>query len=75
MRFTVVYVDSADKWTVIDALSSDFAIGFHEKKRYAKAAASKEEKRWRLCLAQAGTARQGVGPFPRPETEQAGHDA
>jgi len=46
MRYSTLYVESVDKWTVVDTLSDGFALEFFDTERDAHFAAKFEEFRW-----------------------------
>jgi len=46
MRYSTIYVDSADKWAVIDTLSDGSVLQFHDSEKEALKAAIFEETRW-----------------------------
>ena len=46
MRYSTLYVESEDKWTVVDTLSDGFALEFFDTERDAHFAAKFEEFLW-----------------------------
>ena len=50
MRYSALYVETANKWAVVDALSGDFALELFDTEKAAKLAAKTEEKRWNTLL-------------------------
>jgi 3-methyladenine DNA glycosylase AlkD len=46
-----IYVDSVDKWAVVDTLSDDFVPVFYDSERDAENAAKSEENRWTRLVA------------------------
>ncbi len=51
MRYSAIYVDSVDKWAVVDTLSDDFVPVFYDSERDAENAAKSEENRWTRLVA------------------------
>ncbi len=51
MRYAAIYVDSVDKWAVVDTLSDDFVPVFYDSERDAGNAAKSEENRWTRLVA------------------------
>jgi len=50
MRYSVIYVETVDKWAVVDALSGDFALELFDTEEAAAMAAKTEESRWKILL-------------------------
>lgn len=53
MRYSAIYVDSVDKWGVIDTLSDGFVLEFFDTERDARLSATFEEYRWNQVRADA----------------------
>ncbi len=53
MRYSAIYVDSVDKWGVIDTLSDGFVLEFFDTERDARLSATFEEYRWNRVRADA----------------------
>lgn len=51
MRYSAIFVDSVDKWAVVDTLSDDFVPVFYDSQRDAENAAKSEENRWTRLVA------------------------
>lgn len=51
MRYSAIFVDSVDKWAVVDTLSDDFVPVFYDSERDAAKAAKSEESRWTRLVA------------------------
>ncbi len=51
MRYSAIFIDSVEKWAVVDTLSDDFVPAFYDSERDAKNAAESEEKRWTRLVA------------------------
>ena len=51
MRYSTLYVESENKWTVVDTLSDGFALEFFDTERDAHFAAKFEEYRWTQIIA------------------------
>ncbi|NQV85106.1 MAG: hypothetical protein HQ494_14945 [Rhodospirillales bacterium] len=50
MRYSALYVETVDKWAVVDALSGDFALEFFDTEQAAQQTAHTEENRWTLLI-------------------------
>jgi hypothetical protein len=50
MRYSALYVETANKWAVADALSGDFALELFDTEKAAKLSAKTEENRWNILL-------------------------
>ena len=50
MRYSSLYVETVEKWAVVDALSGDFALEFFDSEEAAQQTASTEENRWNLLV-------------------------
>ncbi|MDA1089536.1 MAG: hypothetical protein O3A85_04395 [Proteobacteria bacterium] len=53
MRFSSLYVESVDKWTVVDTLYDGYILKFFDTERDAYFAAKFEEYRWTRILVDA----------------------
>ena len=51
MRYSAIFVDSVDKWAVVDTLSDDFVPAFYDNERDAENAAKSEDNRWNRLVA------------------------
>ena len=50
MRYSALYVETVDKWAVVDAMSGDFALELFDTEEAARLAAETEESRWKTLL-------------------------
>ncbi len=51
MRYSAIFVDSVEKWAVVDTLSDDFVPAFYDSELDAENAAKSEENRWTRLVA------------------------
>ena len=51
MRYSAIFVDSVDKWAVVDTLSDDFVPAFYDSEQDAEKGARSEENRWTRLVA------------------------
>ena len=57
MRYSALYVETENKWAVIDALSGGFTLEFHDTEQAARLVAATEENRWAILVDSANPVR------------------
>ena len=50
MRYSALYIETAQNWAVVDSLSCDFALELFNTEKSARLFAKIAEKRWNLLI-------------------------